>query len=145
MQPRIVVGTDFSAAAQAATDRAATLARALGAELLLVSALEVPRLMTQLMPQVALLKQEITSEVRGMLADEVERLGGPELRVWGEVGDGPPAECLADAARDEAVAMVVVGSRGADQQGDEGVGTVPERLMRLCTKPVLVVPLTSQP
>lgn len=52
---------------------------------------------------------------------------------------GSPAEALSQAAQAEDVGMVVIGSRGLGEVARVLLGSVSDRLVRSCTKPVLVV------
>jgi nucleotide-binding universal stress UspA family protein len=52
---------------------------------------------------------------------------------------GPPAEMIADYARNERVWGVVIGAKGHNALSRVLLGSVAERLMHICPKPVLLV------
>ena len=53
---------------------------------------------------------------------------------------GHPAPALEELARERDVELVVVGSHGLNPVERALLGSVASRLMRTCTKPVIVVP-----
>ncbi len=138
---KILVGVDGSDPSLHAIRKAAELASLANARLVLVYALAP---MTHL------------AEVyTGPIADleEADRKNGENIlrdaaRVARELGcqpealllQGAPAVALADqAANDREVDMVVVGSRGLGAVASAILGSVTDRLVRVCKKPVLVV------
>jgi nucleotide-binding universal stress UspA family protein len=52
---------------------------------------------------------------------------------------GPPAEMIADFARNDRVWGVVIGAKGHNALSRVMLGSVAERLMHICPKPVLLV------
>lgn len=65
------------------------------------------------------------------------KLGVPEAKTV--VLQGPPAESIAELAETEAADMVVVGSKGHGAVTRMLVGSVTDRLVHICRRPVLVV------
>lgn len=137
---RILVGTDFSAPALIAVDRAAHLAAQLGERLVLVSTVEVPSLPFMKRPIAEGLLEELQGYTRGQLADEAERITVPGLQVSTELRLGSAAMELARIAEAGDVDLVVVGSRGRNASGRGLLGSVPTRLAQICPKPLLIVP-----
>lgn len=72
-----------------------------------------------------------------VLAKAVEALGSPAVGCVVKLG--PPAETLAELAEAQAADMVVVGSRGLNAVKRLLVGSVADRLVHICQRPVLVV------
>jgi nucleotide-binding universal stress UspA family protein len=64
-------------------------------------------------------------------------LGGAGVEVDTRVLSGPPAETLAEAAAE--VDLVVAGSRGQGAVARALLGSVSDRLVHLCPKPILIV------
>ncbi len=71
-----------------------------------------------------------------LLDRAVKELGA---RVTTVVLEGPPAERIAQVAEDEGFDLVVVGSRGRNAVARLFLGSVADRIVHICKKPVLVV------
>ncbi|HUJ26631.1 MAG TPA: universal stress protein [Myxococcales bacterium] len=136
---RILVGVDGSPESETAAQKAVELAKALGAQLTIAYVVS-PR-----PPSVA---ETYAAEVQR--ADVLERdyvaalLFQAELRCRNQGVNaetvslsGPVAETLADLAPEYDV--VVVGHRGRGAVSRALLGSVADRLVQICPKPVLVV------
>ena len=71
-----------------------------------------------------------------LLAETVKHLGGKAIALQVE---GPPAMRIAETAEAEGFDLVVVGSRGRNAVARIVLGSVADRLIHICQKPVLVV------
>jgi len=60
-------------------------------------------------------------------------------RVWLELREGDPVECIAALAEDFSAELVVVGAHGERASILEGLGSTADRLVRASTRPVLLV------
>ncbi len=138
---RFLVGVDGSPEAEAAVRKACELAKAFGAKLLLVY------VAPQHLPRAA---EAYAAEVGG--ADMIEHDYVPALLFQAELGcrnagveaettcrTGPVAETLADLAEAEGFDLVVVGHRGRGAVRRVLLGSVADRLVQICPRPVLVV------
>ena len=137
---RILVGVDGSEASMKAAQLAAEIAIRFGARVTL--AYVVPRLL--LPPDaygltVADVEQEHRVFGEKLLAHALTRLGESGVQVDTVVLSGPPAEGLAESAQAVDVDLVVVGSRGRGAVARMLLGSVTDRLVHICPKPVLVV------
>jgi nucleotide-binding universal stress UspA family protein len=137
---RILVAIDGSEPASRGARLAADIAVRFGARLTLATV--VPRLL-------------LPPDVYGLTVDEVERekrahaervvhaalaaLGGAGVEIEPVVLSGPPAETLAEAAAAPDVDLVVAGSRGQGAVARVLLGSVSDRLVHLCPKPILIV------
>jgi nucleotide-binding universal stress UspA family protein len=137
---RILVGVDGSEAANKAARLAAEVAERFGARLTL--AYVVPRL---LLPPDAygLTVAEVEAEHRSH-AEEVLRQARAELGAAGAAADvsvlyGPPAEALVEAADEAQADLVVLGSHGRGAVARVLLGSTTDRVVHICTRPVLVV------
>lgn len=74
-----------------------------------------------------------------MLRDVVVRLEEPGVAVDRRILAGAPADEIARVAREEGVDLVVVGSRGRSAAARVLLGSVSDRLVHICERPVLVV------
>lgn len=137
---RILVGVDGSEPSMKAAQLAAEIAIRFGARVTL--AYVVPRLL--LPPDaygltVADVEQEHRVFGEKLLAHALARLEESGVQVDTVVLSGPPAEGLAELAQAIDVDLVAVGSRGRGAVARMLLGSVTDRLVHICPKPVLVV------
>ena len=137
---RILAAIDGSEPATRGARLAADIAVRFGARLTLVYV--VPRL---LLPPDAygLTVEEVEREHRAhaehLLQVAATSLGGTGVAVDFQILSGPPAETLAEAAAAPDVGLVVAGSRGQGAVARVFLGSVSDRLVHICPKPILVV------
>ena len=141
----IVAGTDGSASAQLAVDRAGELALALGAPIHIVSAFPSTSPGAWLAAAGGVAPVELaTPEQEQTRAEEIvtrarDRLEGRGISVRTHVCSGEPAEALVTIAEAEHAQMIVVGNRG--MRGARRVlGSVPNRVSHRAQCGVLIVP-----
>ena len=140
MFERVLVAVDGSDPSLKAVRMAAEVARRFGAALSIVHV--VPRLL--LPPDVygltiATVEREHRAYAERVLEDARRALDVPGLAISTSVLFGSPAECIAEQAAAPEVGMVVVGSRGHGAVARVFLGSVSDRLVHICPKPVLVV------
>ncbi len=139
---KIVVAVDGSESAAHAASLAASLAQASGAELLVTTSVVPVAYPTVMMLPVAAdfdAAQLKTADL--ILADTQKRLSfaNPTLKISTKTLSGAPAEAVADLAAAEQADLVVVGSRGRGALARMILGSVANRLVHACSRPVLVV------
>ena len=78
-------------------------------------------------------------ESETVLADALERIGKVKATVETEVLSGSPAEAIIEAARDEAVDLVVMGSRGRGTLAGLLLGSQSHKVANHAVCPVLIV------
>jgi nucleotide-binding universal stress UspA family protein len=137
---RVLVAVDGSEAAVRAARMGADVAARFGARVTLVYV--VPRLL--LPPDVYGLTVEEVEREQSVHGQEVLRsalaaLAGAGVELDSKVLSGPPAETLAEAAAAPDVDLVVVGSRGQGAVKRMLLGSVSDRLVHICPRPILVV------
>jgi nucleotide-binding universal stress UspA family protein len=135
---KILVAVDGSEASLHAARMALGLANATGAALTV--AYSVPPMLIPGEVPFTVVNDVVKAEVvRGkQLLDEVAKaLGDPNLRTV-EL-EGSPAETIAELAENEGFDLVVVGSRGRNAVARLFLGSIADRLVHICRKPVLVV------
>ncbi len=136
----ILVAVDGSAPSLRGVEQAVPLAKALGAKLELTYV--VPPVM--LPPAVYAETIRAIEEANQKLAGEVLGKAQAVVTAAGATADkltlnGAPAEALADAAKAERVWGVVIGAKGHNVLSRVLLGSVADRLMHICEKPVLIV------
>jgi nucleotide-binding universal stress UspA family protein len=134
---KILVAIDGSQQAAAALRMGAELARRLGSELRIVHAL--PRYDGAADPWFEPFERAAEENARGMLDQAVSGCGVEAGKVSAEILHGAPAESVADEAERWPADVVVVGSRGQHAVARVLMGSVSDRLVHICAKPVLVV------
>jgi nucleotide-binding universal stress UspA family protein len=131
----IVVGTDFSPAADCALDRAAALASELNASVAVVHAYDDPagaRLETDPMPLAKTRLEETVSPLRARY---------PLLRFDCLVRRGAPWDKLINVACELGAKMIVVGAGGERaRENSSFLGHVATRLAAMSPRSVLVIP-----
>jgi nucleotide-binding universal stress UspA family protein len=132
---RVIAAVDGSEASIKAATTAEALARSMGATLDLVFVREAPP-----DPEVGWSQEPDGYKPYGeeVLKSVARRLVAPEAVSLLNL-QGRAAEVVADVAEAKEVDLVVVGSRGRNQVAKALVGSVADRLVHICSKPVLVV------
>jgi nucleotide-binding universal stress UspA family protein len=138
---RILVGVDGSPEAAAAAEKAADLAKAVGAQLQI--AYVVPRRPPP-GPEAYLAPTDrhdlVERHYAAALLHDVElRCAREGLVVDSATHTGPTAETLADAADEGKFDLIVVGHRGRGGVRRTLLGSVADRLVQISHKPVLIV------
>ena len=138
----ILVGCDLSPAADQALDRAAAIAAAHGARVVLVHAQPEDPTVGEVDPETQQQLGEVTAAVRARDARELAaRLASLEARgVTAELKSrvGPPDEVLAQAAVDLSAELIVIGSHGHTGIARMLLGSVASSTIRHATCDVLV-------
>lgn len=138
----ILVPTDFSAAAAAATEYAATLASSLDAGIHLVHVLEEPPFAHahQFHPALGADRwEERYQEARARLAAVKDALAAEGVRASAEVRTGSATGELLEASVDYGADLIVMGTHGRSGLEHLIIGSIAERLIRTARCPVLAV------
>jgi nucleotide-binding universal stress UspA family protein len=142
MGESIVVGTDGSETAQRAVAEAARLARALAAELHVVSAVD-PRTnaLSALSGEFALPLADEGDALEATLEAAAAAVRSDDLQVHTHAAAGTPAEALIEAAEALGASTIVVGNRG--MHGAKRVlGSIPNTVSHKARCNVLIVSTT---
>jgi len=142
---QILVGTDGSPTADAAVARAGEAARAAGARLHVVTAIDGP---ARLDRQGELPRDLAWAATPGRRADEILRravtIAGPDLDVELHSRPGDPADVLVDLAGELGADLIVVGNKGMHGMGGYVRPTVPNRVSHRARCDVLIVATTGR-
>lgn len=136
---RVVVGIDFS---PASVEAAQWVARqfAPGAELVLVHVISIPEpppIVRSKYPRRELLIDTVREGADKRLREISLSLNAG--RVWLEIREGDPVESLNRVAEEFGADLVVAGAHGERAGLLEGLGSTAEHLVRVSTRPVLLV------
>jgi nucleotide-binding universal stress UspA family protein len=135
---KILVAVDGSVPANKAAAYAAELASRLGSSIKLVY-VRVPVAYPDYTPLVPELASAARREGDTILEETARHIRQMNVEVQGNyVEAGSAAEAIADEAKAEDVEMVVVGTRGRGAVARVLIGSVADRLVHICPKPVLV-------
>ena len=136
----IVVTTDFSANSAVAVPPAVEIARAFGARIVLIHALEAtgPEAAGPEAPGPAM-----AAGLAAMAKEQLEQFGarhiGDRAGWTAEVVFGPPYAAIADAARRHGAGLVALATHGRTGLRHLLLGSVAERVVRTAPCPVLTV------
>jgi len=150
MLQRLLVPTDGSPESEKALGVAELVARAQGAEVLLVHVLELSRLAfigeaegPGVAEVYAEATQQLEDEAKAQLAALETRLSGAGVRARGAVLQGPIAGTLLDFEASERPDLVVMATHGRSALVRFALGSVTDSLIREGTTPVLVIRRTT--
>ena len=136
---RIIVAVDGSDASARALDMAADLAKFYGAKVTAVNVV-IPLVVP---PDIAYQTGELEAANRRhgqkVAREAAETLAAKGLQAEGQSYLGSPADVIVQAADEADVGLVIVGSRGNGPVKRVLLGSVSDRIVHLCKKPVLVV------
>ncbi len=140
---RILVGVDGSKESLQAALLAANLAHETHRDL------EIAHVLPQAQPlgpgaayaaELAVWRKDIATRGNALIHEVEERVARPETNARTTmVESSTPAEAMAELAKDPDVDLVVVGHRGRNSLTRVLLGSVADRLVQICPKPVLVV------
>jgi nucleotide-binding universal stress UspA family protein len=140
MSEAIVVGTDGSETAKRAVTEAARLARALGAEVHIVSASGV---LSAASPEFVMPVVDDEDALEATLAEAAAAVRADDLTVHTHASSGSPAEALLEVADAVGASTIVVGNRG--MRGAKRVlGSIPNTVSHRARCNVLIVSTTSR-
>ncbi len=135
---RILVAVDGSAHALKGVRWAANIARGLGLTLDLVY-VSFPNLLPPTVYKKTIDDIDAAETEHAKKVFEEARKAAGDVRVLETRGTGGPAEIIADLAAAEHVWGVVIGAKGHNAVSRVLLGSVADRLVHICPKPIVVV------
>ncbi len=141
----IVAGTDGSASAEKAVDRAGKLALALGATVHVVISYKDPSAGAWMAASSGFAvgdvfsDSDVKAEAEKIVERSRHRLAVAGVDAQTHVCSGDPAQALISVAADEDAEMIVVGNRGMSG-AKRMLGSVPNKVSHHATCEVLIVP-----
>jgi nucleotide-binding universal stress UspA family protein len=135
---KILAAVDGSIPSIHAAKKALELARAVGADVTLVH-VAPPSVLPGDVPLAPMVELREAELARGasILKDVATTLEGAKVATLNLLG--PPAEVIADTAMDDGYDLVVVGNKGRGAVSRVLLGSVADRLVHICKRPVMVV------
>jgi nucleotide-binding universal stress UspA family protein len=133
----IVLGYDASESAQAALGETVTLAKELGAEVIVVFGYYISPLGGGDMRDYKTALERVGTEA---VDEAVGRLEAAGVKASSRLVSDKPADAIIRVARDEGARMVVVGTVGEGPITGAILGSVVLKLVQRCPIPMLVVP-----
>jgi nucleotide-binding universal stress UspA family protein len=140
MFKKILVGTDGSDSASKAVEHAAELAKAMGAELVVLTAYASPR--SDVGSTFGRADAYPGQEIGQAILRDAEKHLGKDLKIKSVVREGDPAEGLIDVAEEEGVDLIVVGNKGMTGAKRFLLGSVPNQISHHAPSNVLIVHTT---
>lgn len=142
MSSIIVCAIDFSDSSDRALEHALGMAQRFGGKVVAVHAWQLP---VYAVPDgVAVFGPEVVAEItdglQKQLSKTLEKFRRPGVTLEGKLVAGSPVESVLEAAKELDAEMVVIGTHGRTGVARLVIGSVAERLVRLATIPVVVVP-----
>jgi nucleotide-binding universal stress UspA family protein len=141
--PRVIVATDGSSGANRAVDTAATLAKATGSDLVIltvggnISGAELRRL-AGIEGDLSEVLESEANQTLDRARKRARRQGVTPAKLRSAWGD--PAQAIIDAVRREKADILVVGRRGRSRLSGLLLGSVSQKLTSLAPCNVMVVP-----
>jgi nucleotide-binding universal stress UspA family protein len=139
---RIVVATDFSAAAVHAMDYALSLARETDARLTVVHVVDMPDTTGAWVTsgeEVAAVAREIAASARRQLADAVPGSAREWCRATERLETGRPYQAILKVAEEEQAGLIVLGAHGHGVIDRMFFGSTAQHVVRAAACPVLTV------
>lgn len=134
----IVVGTDGSAGAEAAVERAAEVAQGTGARVHLVTAYpDIPSYRERIGSSAKRQSIDLQEVADSVLARATGKLSGIEVETHSREGD--PAQVIADVAQEQGADLIVVGDRGLTGLERFLLGSVSSKLSHHAPCSVMIV------
>lgn len=139
---RILCALDFSAPSEAALKAAEQLALRFDAELVVAHVVEpvlAPAAFGPLPTTVAQVRVEAEDAAKDRLREIVAGLSARGVRATSVLESGPAADTLVEIVRARGVDLVVIATHGLTGLEHALLGSVAERVVRLCPCPVLTI------
>jgi len=139
---KILVPTDFSEGARLAMREALDLAQTLGAEVTLLHAYQLPNYVLpdgSAIMVTAEAHAELVQSADLRLREQLEDALAWQVMVTTATRQGPAAEMIVDAAEQGNYDLVVMGTHGRTGFKRLLLGSVAEKVVRTCARPVLTI------
>lgn len=138
---RILVGVDGSVESRHAVQFAMELGREHSARVTLAGVVDLPEALgaPELIARVTQWQDEEAARLKAVLDAIAAEVSRPGVVIDTQILKGSPAAALSDLAGREGHDLVVVGHRGRGAVARALLGSVADRLVQICPKPVTIV------
>jgi nucleotide-binding universal stress UspA family protein len=139
---KILVPTDFSEGAGHAMHEALDLAQALGAEITLLHAYQLPNYMLpdgSVVLTTAEAHASLVASSDSQLAEVLETARGWNVPVTTMTREGAAADVISHVAEEGRYDLVVMGTHGRTGFRRLLLGSIAEKVVRTCTRPVMTI------
>ena len=143
MTKKILCPVDFSKGSEYAVAKAEELGRALGAEIELFHAYQLPvlALPDSTVTVSPTFVADVTDRAQRALNQHRDTVISHDVRATTRLVEGNPADAIVDHAREVNAAMIIMGTHGRSGFRRFLLGSTAERVVRMSTVPVLTVHL----
>lgn len=139
MFDKILIATDGSLAARTALVKAAEIARASHAELIVVNVTLTAETHWGYAPYGEVSSEKLIQIGQKIIDDSIEGIDLNGIKITTKVRLGNPELEILDEAKSQNVDLIVVGSKGAGMLKGALLGSVANKLLKLAPYPVLLV------
>jgi nucleotide-binding universal stress UspA family protein len=138
---QLLVPTDFGPSSDRAVAYAADLAKAFGAEIVIMHAWEIPMLgfPDGAFIATAELATRVLEAAQQGLNDAMKLLEGKGVKARGLLKQGPTWQMIVETAKEVDAGMIVIGTHGRHGLPRALLGSVAEKVVRTAHTPVLTV------
>lgn len=141
MFTKMLVGTDGSDSAAKAVARSVSLAKAAGAELIVLHSYAVTSPASN---PLGLDAPYPAQDIGKSILEDVHRRYGDEVPVRTLLKEGAPGDAIVDVAEEEKADLVIVGNRGMTGAKRYVLGSVPNNVSHHAPSSILIVDTTSE-
>jgi nucleotide-binding universal stress UspA family protein len=132
---KILIGFDGSEGSEQALNRAIMLIDEFG-ELILLAVVPRPSKKSFIDEDIY---KSLKTKAKALIDDVIIDLGKQDFIITGLIEEGDPSDRIIDVANKLKVDLIVLGSKGTSELGQNTIGSVANKVVQFAAKPVMVV------